>query len=195
MTKTWKNWGRNQVAVPADTVRPRTEDQLRDVIGRGVAERRRVKVVGSGHSFTDIACTDGLHIDVGAIDAVHDVDMTRNQVTVGAGIVLRELNRRLWDLGLSIPSLGDIDAQTLAGATSTGTHGTGGRYQCISAAIVGARVVTSDGTALEISEEQRPDLLAGLRVGLGALGVITSLTLRCEPAFNLHAVESTLDID
>lgn len=195
MTDTWKNWGRNQQARPAYTVKPTTEDELGEAVGRGVAEGFKIKVIGSGHSFTDIACSDGLHVDVGAFDTIHDVDTERHRVTVGAGIVLRELNRRLWDLGLSIPSLGDIDAQTLAGATSTGTHGTGGAYQCISATIVGARIVTGDGSVLEVSDQHRPDLLAAVRVGLGAVGILTSVTLQCEPAFKLHAVESTLDID
>ncbi len=191
---TWRNWGRNQTAVPADVVRPTSEADLEAIVGRGVAEGRTVKVVGSGHSFTDIACTDGLMVDIAALSGIRHVDTTNNQVTVGAGTVLAELNAGLADFGLALPNLGDIDAQTLAGATSTGTHGTGERYQSISAAIVGARLATGDGSMLDIGpgDGERFD---AVRAGIGALGILSEITLQCEPAFNLHAVESTHDID
>lgn len=195
MSTIWRNWGRNQTAVPADVVRPAEEADLQAIVGRGVAEQRSIKVVGSGHSFTDIACTDGLLVDVSGLDGVLDVDRERKQVTVGAGTVLGTLNRRLAELGLALPNLGDIDAQTIAGATATGTHGTGSGFQCISAAIVGARITTGDGSMLDVSAAHRPEVLAAAKVGLGALGIVSRLTLQCVPAFALHAVESTHDID
>jgi FAD-linked oxidoreductase len=191
----WSNWAGNQTAMPKAILRPETETELAAIVGRGVAERHRVRVVGSGHSFTDIACTGGLLVDLEALEPTFEIDSARQRVTVGAGIVLADLNRRLWAAGLSLPNLGDIDRQTIAGATSTATHGTGANYQCISAAIVGARLVTGDGSVIDVSDQHRPDLLDGIRVGLGAIGIIVTLTLQCEPAFNLHAVESTHDID
>ncbi len=192
----WTNWGGNQHVHPADVVAPRTEEELAAVVSRGVAEKRTVKAVGSGHSFTDIACADdGLMVSLGAFDQILHVERATNRVTVGAGITLAELNTKLWELGLALSNLGDIDAQTLAGATATATHGTGAGFQCISAAIVGARLVTGDGGVLEVSETQRPDLLGPVSASLGALGLITTLTLQCEPAFRLHRVESTTNID
>ncbi len=195
VSNTWRNWGRNQLALPAKIVRPQTEAELSQVIARAMVGLHKVKVVGSGHSFTDIACTDGVLIDVGAFNQIEEIDTVGQRVTVGAGIVLGDLNGKLHEHGLALPNLGDIDAQTLAGATATGTHGTGAGYQCISAAIVGARLATGDGGVIEVSESNRPDLLAGIQVGLGALGVLTQVTLQCVPAFNLHAVESMSDID
>lgn len=192
----WTNWGGNQHVHPADVVSPTTEDELGALIGRGVAEQRAVKVVGSGHSFTDIACADGgLMVGMAGFAGIEAVDRVTNRVTVGAGTVLADLNAALHGLGLALPNLGDIDAQTIAGATATATHGTGARFQCISTAIVGARIVTGDGSVLEVSEQERPDLLDAIRVGIGALGIVTSLTLQCVPAFNLHAVDSTHHID
>jgi FAD-linked oxidoreductase len=192
----WTNWGGNQHVHPVDVLTPSTEDELADIVSRGVAGRRSVRAVGSGHSFTDIACADeGVMVGLGAFTDILHVERATNRVTVGAGVVLADLNAKLWDLGLALPNLGDIDAQTLAGATATATHGTGAGHQCISAAVVGARMVTGDGALLEISETQRPDLLGPVRASLGALGIITTLTLQCEPAFNLRRVETTHHID
>jgi FAD-linked oxidoreductase len=191
----WTNWGGNQHVHPADVVTPSTEAELEAIVGRGVAEGHKVKVVGSGHSFSDIACTDGLMVSVGAFHEILHVDRAQHRVTVGAGIVLADLNTQLWDLEMSLPNLGDIDQQTLAGAIATATHGTGATFDSISAAVVGARIVTGDGSVLEVSETQRSDLLSAVRVGIGALGIVTALTMQCEPAFNLHAVESTHDVD
>ena len=151
--------------------------------------------MGSGHSFTAIAATDGVLVDLGALADVLHVDRDTHRVTVGAGITLRELNRKLWALGYSLPNLGDIDAQTIAGATATGTHGTGARFHTISEAIVGARIVTGDGSVLECNDRVRPDVLDAVRVNLGALGILTQLTLQCEPRFLLHGVETVDRID
>lgn len=191
----WTNWAGNQHVHPADVAIPTTEAELEAIVGRGVAEQRKVKVVGSGHSFTDIACTDGLMVSLGAFHEISDVDLSRHRVTAGAGIVLADLNAQLWELGMSLPNLGDIDAQTLGGAIATATHGTGATFNSISASVVGARIVTGDGSILKVSETQRPDLLRAISVGLGSLGIVTALTMQCDPAFNLHAVESTHDID
>lgn len=192
----WTNWGGNQHVHPADMVVPTSEDELTAAVSRSVAEQRTLKVVGSGHSFTDIACADGgIMVAMPAFAGVLSVDGPRRRVTVGAGTVLADLNRELADIGLALPNLGDIDAQSIAGATATATHGTGAGHQCISAAIVGARLVTGDGGVIDIDEQRRPDLLAAVRVSLGALGIVTQLTLQCVPAFNLRAVEETLRID
>lgn len=192
---TWTNWGGNQIAVPAAIERPTTEAGVAAIVQRAAGAGQRVKVVGSGHSFTDICVTDGVLVDVGQLNRIESVDTDTKRVTVGAGVVLHDLNEQLWARGLALPNLGDIDVQTLGGATGTGTHGTGVGYQAISTAIVGARIVVGDGSIVECSESHRPDLLDAVRVSLGALGIVTSFTLQCEPAFNLHALETTEPID
>ncbi|MGI9623850.1 MAG: D-arabinono-1,4-lactone oxidase [Acidimicrobiales bacterium] len=191
----WSNWGRNQSADPARRYTPTSEEEVGALVSRGVAERRTVRAVGSGHSFSDIAVTNGLMIDMSRFDDISKVDIATRRVTVGSGVVLADLNQRLREVGLALPNLGDIDAQTLAGATATATHGTGINHQCISAAIVGARLVSGDGGLVDIDEFNRPDLLGPVRCSLGALGIVTEMTLQCVPAFNLHAVESTHDVD
>jgi L-gulonolactone oxidase len=191
----FRNWGRNQRAVPERVATPSTIEEVAAVVRRAATEGQRVKVVGAGHSFTDIACTDGVLVDIGAIAGIISVDREKRQVTVGAGTRLADLNAALRSRGLALANLGDIDHQTIAGATATGTHGTGAAYASISAAVVGARLVAGDSGIVECSAHVRADLLPAVQVNLGALGVVCELTLQCVEAFDLHAVETTEPID
>ena len=125
----------------------------------------RVKVAGSGHSFTDIACTDGVMIDMSAMRRVLAVE--GNEVTVEAGITLHDLGEELRARGLAMENQGDVDPQTLAGAISTATHGTGGRFGNLSSQVTGVRLVTGTGELVDLREG---DELRAARVSLGALG-------------------------
>jgi L-gulono-1,4-lactone dehydrogenase len=149
-----------------------------------------VKVAGSGHSFTDIACTDGVMVDPSRMNRLLRVE--GNEVTVEAGITLRELGPALAERGLALENQGDVDAQTVAGAISTATHGTGGRFGNISSQVVGLRLVTAAGEVLDLRAGD--DLLAA-RVSLGALGAISAVSLRCVPAFTIHRVDEPLPLD
>jgi FAD-linked oxidoreductase len=155
-----------------------------------VAGARRVKVAGAGHSFTDIACTDGLMLDLSRMNRVLRVE--GDEVTVEAGITIRELGPALAERGLALENQGDVDAQTIAGAISTATHGTGGRFANISSQVTAVRVVTAGGDVSTLDDGD--DLLAA-RVSLGALGAISAVTLRCVPAFTIHRVDQPLPLD
>jgi FAD-linked oxidoreductase len=150
----------------------------------------RVKVAGAGHSFTDIACTDGVMVDLSRMNRVLSAE--GSEVTVEAGITLRELGPALAERGLALENQGDVDAQTIAGAISTATHGTGGRFANISSQVTGVRLVTAGGEVLSVREGD--DLLAA-RVSLGALGAISAVTLRCVPAFTIHRIDEPLPLD
>ena len=165
--------------------RPRSEDELARAVARAASEGLPVRVAGSGHSFTDTACTDGVLVDIGALDRVLEADRSSGLVTVEAGITLHELGSRLADLGLAMENQGDIDAQTLAGAISTATHGTGATYRNISSQVEAVRLVTAAGAVLDIGADE-PDLLGAARVGVGALGAISAVTLRAVPIFTLE---------
>lgn len=156
---------------------------------------RRVKAVGAGHSFTAVALTDGhlLHLD--SYGRVLDVNIDSRTVTVQSGVRLSDLNVALHDRGLAMPNLGDIAYQSIAGATSTATHGTGAKLGGIATQITGMRIVTGDGTVVECSEAQAPEVFHAARVGVGALGIISTVTLQCVPAFNLRAVEAPERVD
>ena len=122
---TWRNWAGNQKSYPSVIERPSSESEVIAVVNRAVRNKQRVKVVGSGHSFTGIAVPDEVMIDLSKLNRIVDVDRARGLVTVQAGIVLSDLNAHLEAQGLSMPNLGDVTYQTLAGAVSTSTHGTG----------------------------------------------------------------------
>jgi L-gulono-1,4-lactone dehydrogenase len=191
----WRNWARTESATPSRLTTPTdTAAVVREVLA---ARERwgRVKMVGSGHSFTGIAVADDVHLRPAALTGITAVDREAMTVTAAAGTPLHVLNTRLADLGLSLHNMGDIDAQTVAGATSTGTHGTGGRVASLAAQVVGLELVTGTGEVLRADADHHPDVFAAARVGLGALGVLTALTFRVEPLFALEAHERPMGWD
>ncbi len=195
----WTNWGGNQSCAPVEVAGPTTEAELVGLVKGAAAAGRRVKAVGAGHSFTSIACTDGVLVDLSGYGRVlsHEPapDGDGGLVTVEAGIKLHRLCDELDARGLALENMGDIDQQSISGATQTATHGTGLRFGNLATQIAAMRLVTADGSVLDLSPEQDPDLFAAARVGLGALGLVSTVTLRCPPAFRLHAVEEPVPVD
>ena len=189
----WSNWAGN-VTDSAAVLSPRTQDELVDMVHSSAAAGRRIRPVGSGHSFTPIAQAGDTRLSLRHLSGIVAADRATGRVRVLAGTPLRVLNRALDLLGLAMPNLGDIDAQTLAGATSTGTHGTGATLPGLSAGIVGLRLVTPDGASRWVDESD-PELFGAARVGLGALGVVTEIELACLPAYRLRAVERPDSLD
>ena len=192
---TFRNWAGNQVCVPREILRPGSVDEVAAIVGRAAERGLKVKAVGAGHSFTDAACTQGLLVSLDRLAAVEAVDTGRGRVTVQAGIRLGALNRRLDEAGLALPNLGDIDRQSLAGATATATHGTGLGLGNLSTTIVAMDIVDGRGRLVHCDEHERPDRLRVARAGIGALGIVTRMTLQCVPAFDLHASETVEPLD
>jgi len=187
---TWRNWAGDQACAPFERLRPADRDALAEAVAKAAGAGRKVSVAAGGHSFTEAALTDGgTMIDAGALSGVLDADCESGLVKVGGGTVLAQLNEELSRLGLAMENLGDIDRQTVAGAISTGTHGTGARLRNISSQVVGIELVLGDGTVRELDKDDG-DLLCAARVGIGALGAITAVTLQCVPAFTLHRVDT-----
>ncbi len=191
----WRNWAGTATAHPARWVTPSGPEQISAAIRGAERDGLPVRVVGAGHSFTPAAATDGVALDLSRHTGVTEASVATGLVTVLAGTTLRELNRTLDSLGLAMTNLGDIDAQTIAGAVSTGTHGTGGRYGGIASQIAALELVLADGSLVSCSATERPDLFGAARIGLGALGVLHTVTLRCEPAFVLAADERPEPVD
>jgi L-gulono-1,4-lactone dehydrogenase len=190
----WRNWAGDQQCVPAAIERPSTIDELKAVVGRAREAGQTVRASASGHSFTDIACTDGRMVRLDRMDRILDVDRESPLVKVEAGIVIRDLSEALYERGLALENLGDIDVQTISGAISTATHGTGERLRNISSQVEALELVTADGTLVECSRESDPELWRAARVGLGSLGVIATLTLRCVPAFTIRRHDHALPL-
>jgi L-gulonolactone oxidase len=192
---TWRNWGGNVSARPARETAPASVEELAQAVRRAAEDGLRVKPVGTGHSFTSIAATDGLMIRPHLLTGIRRIDRDAMTVTVEAGTPLRRLNLALAREGLSLTNMGDIMEQTVAGATSTGTHGTGRDSASLAAQIKGLELVTADGSVLTCSEEQNPEVFAAARIGLGALGVVTAITFAVEPVFLLTAREEPMPLD
>ena len=190
----WKNWAGNQQSKPFRIERPASESDVVEIIRQAVLNKQRVKVVGSGHSFTGIAVPDEVMIDLTRLNQVCNVDHSGGLITVQAGIVLSDLNAQLEKHQLSMPNLGDVTYQTLAGALSTSTHGTGLQRSGLAAQIRAFKMVSAAGGVLVCSPEENAEIFHCGRVSLGALGVITEVTLNVVPAFNLRAVEQPMRI-
>ena len=190
----WKNWAGNQQSKPFRIERPASESEVVEIIRQAVLNKQRVKVVGSGHSFTGIAVPDEVMIDLTRLNQVRSVDHSGGLITVQAGIVLSDLNAQLELHQLSMPNLGDVTYQTLAGALSTSTHGTGLQRTGLAAQIRAFKMVSASGEVLVCSPLENAEIFHCGRVSLGALGVITEVTLNVVPAFNLRAVEQPMRI-
>ncbi|MEU9701269.1 D-arabinono-1,4-lactone oxidase [Streptomyces sp. NPDC047981] len=191
----WRNWAGNVTSRPAREVSPASADELAEAVRTAAAEGLRVKTVGSGHSFTSIAATDGLLVRPDLLTGIRRIDREAMTVTVESGTPLKRLNVALAREGLSLTNMGDIMEQTVAGATSTGTHGTGRDSASIAAQIRELELVTADGGLLTCSEKENPEVFAAARIGLGALGVVTAITFAVEPIFLLTAREEPMTFD
>ncbi|MFF5016132.1 D-arabinono-1,4-lactone oxidase [Streptomyces sp. NPDC001165] len=192
---TWRNWGGNVAARPARQVEPASVEELAAAVRRAAEDGLKVKAVGTGHSFTSIAATDGVLIRPQLLTGIRNIDRDAMTVTVEAGTPLKRLNAVLAREGLSLTNMGDIMEQTVSGATSTGTHGTGRESASIAAQIKALELVTSDGSVLSCSEKENPEVFAAARIGLGALGIVTAITFAVEPLFLLTAREEPMPFE
>ena len=191
----WSNWAGNQRAEGISFFKPRTEEQLQQIVRHAAANNKRVKAVGSGHSFTAIGIAEEILVDLSNYDAVISVDKATNKVTAQSGIQLSKLNQVLHQNGLAMQNLGDIAYQTIAGAISTSTHGTGVKFTGIADQVTALRIVLADSSVVECSRDLNPELFHCARVGLGALGLISTVTLQLVPAFNLRVIEEPMRVD
>ncbi|MFF7129330.1 MULTISPECIES: D-arabinono-1,4-lactone oxidase [unclassified Streptomyces] len=195
---TWRNWGGNVAARPARQVEPASVEELAAAVRKAAEDGLKVKAVGTGHSFTSIAATDGVLIRPQLLTGIRDIDRDAMTVTVEAGTPLKRLNAVLAREGLSLTNMGDIMEQTVSGATSTGTHGTGRESASIAAQIKALELVTADGSVLSCSEkgtEEERAVFAAARIGLGALGIVTAITFAVEPLFLLTAREEPMPFE
>jgi L-gulonolactone oxidase len=190
----WRNWAGDQHCAPAESAIARDRSDVVAAVQRAAVAGRTVRAVGAGHSFSEAALTNGVHLSLAGMDRVLDADRETGLVRVQAGISIHDVNRRLDDHGLALENLGDVDRQTIAGAVATATHGTGARLPGIAAQVVALELVTGDGAVVEVDGGD-PEALRAARVSVGALGVVTELTLRCVPSFTLEGVDAPRPLD
>lgn len=185
----WRNWSGTASSRPMRIERPVEESGIAEAVRRAAGGGLEVKALGSGHSFAPVAATGGVALDLSGWTGIVSADRETGLVTVRAGTTLRALNTGLDSLGLAMTNLGDIDAQTIAGAIATGTHGTGAAFGGLATQVVALELVLADGSVLRCSAEEHPRIFQAARLSLGALGVVSTVTLRCEPGFVLAASE------
>jgi FAD/FMN-containing dehydrogenase len=173
--ETWSNWSGSVKCEPSEVVKPCSIEELTTKVGEFGRAGRHMRVVGSGHSFTPIVRSDDVLMSLEAIQGVESIDRERGQVTVLGGTVLKMLGEQLFAQGLAQENLGDIDVQSISGAVSTGTHGTGMQFGTLSTQVEGFTLVTASGEMLECSSEHNPDVFKAAQVSLGTLGVIATL--------------------
>jgi FAD-linked oxidoreductase len=191
MTGSWANWAGNQTA-ECTVVHPRGTDEIAALVALAGDDGRRIKPIGTGHSFTGIGRPDQVQLVLDRHADLISLDTVSGLVKVQAGMPLTRLNRLLAEAGLGLSNLGDIDEQTVAGAMATGTHGTGARFGGLATQLQAMELVLADGSVLTCSATEHPEIFGPARVSLGALGVVSSLTLQTEPAFALRAEESSM---
>jgi L-gulono-1,4-lactone dehydrogenase len=190
----WRNWAGTHSCVPVTIEHPKSAREVVGAVRRAAEAGRAVRAAGAGHSFSPCVPTDGTLVRLDRLDRILDADAGTGLVKVEAGITLSALNAGLEARGLALPNLGDIDAQSLAGALATGTHGTGARLQNLSAQVEALELVHGAGERRTLTRDDG-DLLRAARVGLGSLGIVTAVTLRCVPAFRLRGVDTTLPLE
>ena len=192
---TWRNWAGNQKANPVSIDAPRSVGELAALVASASGQGQKVKAVGSGHSFTSAAATNGRMIRLENLSGILHIDHASCQVTVGAGTRLSDLNMLLHAEGLALANLGDIAYQTVAGAISTSTHGTGKALTGLAGQVVAMKLINGQGEITECSKSLNPHIFDVARVSVGALGIITEYTLQAVPSFRLRALEQPMRLD
>ena len=182
----WQNWSGSVQGLPRQIALPSSMNELTGLIATAAGDGRHVRVVGTGHSFVPLAQTDDILISLDHLQGIESVDSERQTVTVLGGTKLKRLGEELLALGLAQENLGDINVQSIAGAVSTGTHGTGIKFGSLATQIEGLTLVTATGDVLECSAEEHPEIFKAAQVSLGMLGVIAKVRLRVVPAKVLH---------
>ncbi|MFG1396638.1 D-arabinono-1,4-lactone oxidase [Roseixanthobacter pseudopolyaromaticivorans] len=181
----WNNWVGNQSFISQHAAVPESEEELCALVAEAGRRGLKVRVAGSGHSFTPVVATPGLRLSLEKLSGIRKVDMARKRVSLAAGTRIGDAGRALKGLGLSLTNQGDIDTQAFAGALSTGTHGTGIKLGNLASQVVGMRLVQPSGEILEITDAD-PDLLNAARVSIGLLGIVSEVTLQVMDAYNLR---------
>ena len=191
----WQNWSGNVQASPRQLVAAKNELALQRLISSARKDNRAIRVVGSGHSFVPLCQTDDVLLSIDELEGILSVNTEVAQATVAAGSKLCSLGEPLRAAGLAMQNMGDIDKQSLAGAISTGTHGTGPAFGSLSTQVVGLRLIDASAEPIDCSETSEPDVFRAAQLSLGALGVITRVTLKLLPTYRLHERSWTLPFE
>ena len=179
----WRNWSGGQACIPAVRVAPESEAALAQVVRD---TKGAIRAVGSGHSFSALVPTDGTLLSLSSMSGMVSADAQTLQSEFWGGTRVADMGEPLLKAGLAMLNMADIDYQTIAGAISTSTHGTGPKFGSYSSTVVGLRLVTANGDILDCDANHHPEIFNVARTSLGALGVITRVRLQNRKAFRAH---------
>ena len=191
----WKNWSGYVECPSTPVLTPGSGAELATTLADAVRDGRSVRLVGAGHSFSPLVASDGVIVSLDRLQGILDVDAATRVARVHAGTRLHALGSALAQRGLAMENLGDINVQSIAGATSTGTHGTGLGFGNLATQIGALKFVTADGREVVASPDENPELFAGGRIALGSLGVLTEVSLRLVPAYRLRLERGRMDLE
>ncbi len=180
-----KNWSKNIQWQPESILYPTSEAEIQQIVQRAAENRKQIRIIGTGHSFNPLWVTQNVLISLDKYQGLVSVNKDNLQATIKGGTKLFLLGDLLYEQGMAMENMGDIDQQSIAGTISTGTHGTGLSLGTISTQVKGLRFVNGKGEIVSCSETENRDLFKAAQVSLGVLGVITEVTLQCMPAYKL----------
>jgi|APTNR8051073442_1049403.scaffolds.fasta_scaffold01292_3 FAD-linked oxidoreductase len=195
MTKTIQNWAGNVQFKPKNYLLPEHADEIATYIRQATQQGKKIRTVGSAHSFSPLIETQDWLLSLDRYQGLTDHSKTSGAATVKAGTKLYTLGECLFQEGLAMENLGDIDRQSLAGALTTGTHGSGTGFGILATQVEELSLLDGQGEPHLCSRTQAPELFRAALVSMGLLGVITELKLRLEPAYRLHYVHRKGHLD
>ncbi|WP_299979842.1 D-arabinono-1,4-lactone oxidase [uncultured Pseudoteredinibacter sp.] len=188
----WRNWSGSQECFPAARKAPSTVAELQDLV---TAASGIVRPVGAGHSFMPLVPTDDTIISLSRLAGVIEHDEQSNTALIWSGTRLGDIGAPLAERGQALINMPDIDEQSLAGAISTATHGTGAGLGCMSSYVEGLQLLTANGELIDCSAENNADIFKAAQVGLGSLGIVTQIRMRNEPLYRLRRETEWMPIE
>ncbi|MCX8111627.1 MAG: FAD-binding protein [Bacteroidia bacterium] len=185
----YTNWGRTLRFSPYQLVYPKREEEIVQIVHAANEAKRSIRVVGAGHSWTPLIQTEGFLLSLDKMQGLLSLSPKEQLVTLWAGTRLYRVLPRLWRVGFSLANQGDIDRQSIAGAFSTGTHGTGRAFGVLATQVTHYRLINGTGEIQDVYPEESPELFRALQVSFGLLGVITQVTVRVQLRYYLRLVK------
>lgn len=190
-----QNWSGNQEWNPQEVFSPKSEEEILGIVKNAYENKRKIRIIGTGHSFTPLVCTDQILIDLDDYQGIESVDKAAKTAVVRAGTKLNLLGKQLFENGLALENMGDVDMQSIAGSISTGTHGTGLEFGNMSTQVTEVTFINGLGERVVCSETIQPELFKCMQISLGAFGIITNLKMRCIPSYKLKLEKKKEKLD